>query len=112
MLLSCVLILPAGLRDAGNALGDAMGWGPDNYSVALSPSGDAPATHYGLHAWVAQAFLDTLDAGVLPDGLDFPQADFDAVMAELVVSVRNVMDGHFDGVCADQGLALVAEGEV
>jgi len=107
MLLSCVLILPAALRDAGNALGEAMGWGPGNYSVPLSPSGLEPATHYGLHAWVAQAFLDTLDAGALPDGLDFAQADFDALLRALVVSVRVGMDGHFDAVCAEQGLARV-----
>ena len=108
-MLSCVLILPASLQGKGNALGEAMGWGPDNYSVALSADGDEPATHYGLHAWASPDFRDLIDAGAMPDGLDFPQADFDAVMGALVSSFREGLDGHFSEVCAAQGLEVVSD---
>jgi len=104
-MLSCVLILPAILRDKGNALGGVMGWGPDNYSVALTNTTDP--THYGLHAWVTQSFVDLIDAGTMPVGLDYPQADFDEVMAALISSFRANMTGHFDEVCAAHGLSLV-----
>jgi len=104
-MLSCVLILPAILRDKGNALGEAMGWGPDNYSVALTNA--AEPTHYGLHTWGTQSFADLIDAGTMPVGLDYPQADFDAVMAALISSFRADMTGHFDEVCAAHGLAVV-----
>jgi len=97
-MISCVLILPATMRDKGNAFSEVMGWGPDNYSVALSPNGQEPATHYGLHAWVEQSFVDMVDAGILPEGVDFPQADFDAIMAALVSSFRTDMTGHWQGV--------------
>lgn len=110
-MLSCVLILPASLRDKGNALGNAMGWGPDNYSVSLSPNGQEPATHYGLHAWVKQAFVDMVDAGVLPEGVDFPQADFAAIIDALVSSFRPDMTGHWQGVLDEQGLAVMEAGD-
>ncbi|MEN6546020.1 MAG: hypothetical protein ABFE07_08275 [Armatimonadia bacterium] len=106
-MLSCVLILPASLRGKGNALGAAMGWGPDNYSVPLTDG--AGVTHYGLHAWASPNFRDLIDAGAMPEGLDFPQADFDAVLGALVSSFREDMDGHFSEVCAEQGLNPVTE---
>ncbi len=57
---SAVLIVPATDRDAANALGEAMGWGPDNYSVALSGNGLEPPTHWGCRADVSQSFIDML----------------------------------------------------
>jgi len=102
---SCVLILPADLRDKGNALGAAMGWGTYNYSVALTNATEP--THYGLHAWVDQSFIDLINAGVMPDGLDYPKSDFDAVMAALISSFRTDIDRQFDEVCAAHGLSLV-----
>ena len=104
-MLSIVLIIPADLHDKANALGEALGHGPNNYSVALTNSTEP--THYGLHTWGTQAFVDMLDAGVMPDGLVYPQADFDAVMAALVQSVRADMTGHFAEVCTANGLVMV-----
>ena len=104
-MLSIVLIIPADLHDKANALGEALGHGPNNYSVALTNSTEP--THYGLHTWGTQAFVDMLDAGVMPDGLVYPQADFDAVMAALVQSVRDDMTRHFAEVCAVNGLVVV-----
>jgi hypothetical protein len=104
---SLVLIIPAPLRDEANALGAALDMGPDNYSVPLSANGQEPATHWGLHGWAQQSFIDMIDAGVMPEGLDYPQADFDAVMAALIVSARDDMTGHFADVLDANGLTAV-----
>lgn len=109
-MLSCTLIIPAALLDRANALGEAMGHGPASYSVPLSATGDEPATHYGLHTWAAQTFVDMLDAagqGVMPEGLDYPAQDFAAVVGGLVASIRGDAAGHFVEVCEAEGLAVV-----
>lgn len=85
---SCVAIVPAARRDEFNERADQAGRGPNNYSVPLSADGSEPATHYGLHAWIAD----------------------DAAVEDIegrVVSVRDDMAGHFADVCAEQGLAVV-----
>jgi hypothetical protein len=106
---SLVLIIPAALRDKANALGAALDMGSNNYSVPLSANGQEPATHYGLHAWAAQSFINMIDAGVMPEGLDYPEADFDAVMAALIVSARDDMTGHFADVLDANGLATMEQ---
>lgn len=106
MLKSCVLIIPAEMTDEANMLAEAMDWGPGCYSVPLAPEGAAEPTHYGLHAWVMPSFVEMIGAGVMPQGLDYPAADFAAVMAALVVSVRDDGEGHFAEVCAAEGLAM------
>lgn len=106
-MLSCVLIIPAVLRDKADALGEAMGHGPASYSVPLSADGSEPATRYGLHSWVDQGFVDMLDAGVMPDGLDYPVEDFAAVIGSLIASVRSEVQGHFAEVCEVNGLVVV-----
>lgn len=87
--MNVVLVIPASLRDKANALGEAMGWGPNNYSVPLSASGSEPATHWSLNlAEAGPEFLAMLEGagqGHMPDGLDFPPADFAAVMGGLAV---------------------------
>ena len=70
---SAVLVVPAALLAEGNAIGEALGWGPGNFSVPLSTNGLEPATHYGLHAQAQQNFVDMFTGaaqGVVPDGLD------------------------------------------
>ena len=57
---SAVLIVSDAAKAAGNALGESMGWGPNNYSVALSQTGILPATHWGCRAEVSQEFFDLL----------------------------------------------------
>lgn len=57
---SAVLIVPAAAREAGNQLGESMGWGTGNYSVALSPTGQLPATHWGCRAEVSPSFIELL----------------------------------------------------
>jgi len=109
-MLSAVLILPDAQVTTGNAVGVTMGWGPDNYSVALSADGAEPATHYGLHAWVDEAFEQLVESGVYPPELadaGVTQADYNAMMAVLVSSFWSDYVDHFDTVCTDNGLQVV-----
>jgi hypothetical protein len=113
-MLSAVLILPDDQVATGNAVGQAMQWGADNYSVALSPTGAEPATHYGLHAWVDEAFEQLVESGVYPPELadaGISKADYDAMMAVLVSSFWADYVDHFNTVCAEQGLQIVAPEE-
>lgn len=99
---SAVLIAPAAQRDAANALAAAMGWGPDCYSVPLSASGAAPATHWGLHAWVAEGFAATLAA-----------AARGALAGALILSIEPGLTdpaGHFARVVESAGLTLAEQG--
>jgi hypothetical protein len=108
-MLSTVLILPTEQVETGNAVADALGFGPQNYSVPLSATGSEPATHWGLHAWAAEAFRDMVESKTYPPALEghVSQADFDAMMAVLIYSFRADYMGHFDEVCAEHGLKKV-----
>ena len=105
--MNIVLLVPDSLRDTANGLGEAMGWGPNNYSILLSADGSEPATHWSLN--IAQAspdFLAMLEAageGQMPSGLDFPPADFAAVMGGLTVW----LDLPHDQAVATMGLQMV-----
>ncbi len=110
MSLSCVLILPLEHVATGNAVGEAMGWGPENYSVPLSVGGAAPATHKGLHAWVADDFQTLIEGGVYPPELadvGVTQAEYDAMVGALTHSFRADAAGHFNAVCAANDLQMV-----
>ncbi len=110
---SCVLIIPVALHAKANALGVAMGWGPGNFSVALSATGAEPATYFGLHSWVEPRFvliLQSASAGIMPQSLidaGYPEADFDAVTGSLMASIRPDNTGHFDEICDAEGLAKI-----
>lgn len=112
-MLSIVLITPTNLRDKANALAEALGYGPNNYTVPLSEDGTEPATHYGLHTWAQETFADMLTGageGIMPDALieaGYPPADFAAVVGSLIASVRGDMAGHFDEVTDGVGLVVV-----
>lgn len=99
---NAVLILPTAARDAGNALGAAMGWGPFSYSVALSPTGSAPATHYGCCAEVSVGFLALLAS---------PPPEAAPVLAVLTIDTRDTADpgAHWHEVLADHGLQVVSD---
>jgi hypothetical protein len=105
---STILILPAAMRDAGNAVAEAMGWGPDNYSVPLSADGSAPATHYGLHAWTDDQFKGWVEGTApLPDGMDAAVP----VIAALIASFRTSGEPrqHFHEVLSANGLAQIVD---
>ena len=109
-MLSAVLIIPASLRDQANALGEAMGWGPDNYSVPLSASGSEPPTHFGLHAWAQPSFAAML-AGVaqgdVPEVPGLSAAQVAEVVGALIVSFAEIAGWHWERVLADNGLQVV-----
>lgn len=109
-MLSCVLILPVNQVATGNAVGEAMGWGPSSYSVPLSADGTDPATHSGLHAWVTEEFQALIETGAYPPQVEaagITQADYDAMMAALISSFWADYVDHFSTVCADNVLVVV-----
>lgn len=85
---SALLIIPAPLRVAANAVGGAMGWGPENYTVPLSSDGET-VSHYACRTDVQPSFLaillaagyDLTRAGLKPDQIAAVQTTLDA-MAE------------------------------
>lgn len=101
MAVSCVLIVPAALHAAGNALVAAIEGGgdegADRFTVPLAPDGIGPATHFGLHGWVAPGFRAAIESGSLPAGLI---ASFRA---------EAEADDHVEAVLAAAGLAIVGE---
>lgn len=110
-MLSCVLILPDAQTPTGNAVGEAMGWGPNSYSVPLSADGSDPDTHYGLHAWVTEEFQALIETGAYPPQVEsagITQVVYDAMMAALISSFWADYMDHFATVCADNGLVVVA----
>lgn len=114
MTFSVVMIVPAALRETGEALGVALGWGPGNFSVGLSGDGAAPATHYGLRAAAGEGFPAMLQAAAAGDGLGqgaVPPGVIQSLMAALTVDLRPdaARAGHFDDVIAAAGLRMVAE---
>lgn len=53
---SAVLIIPANLKPQADAVGTAMGWGEESYTIPIIASGEAP-THYALRADVSEQFV-------------------------------------------------------
>ena len=109
-MLSTVLILPLDQVATGNAVAEAMGWGPNNYSVPLSADGSEPATHYGLHAWAGNEFEQMVETGYYPPqvaeaGID--EATFDAMMAVLIYSFWPDYTNHFATIIAENNLTVV-----
>ena len=99
---SAVLIVPAADRDAANAFGETMGWGPNNYSVALTTDGTT-ISHYGCRADVSQGFIDLMAN---------PPAEAAPILAVLISDIREA-DGysHFHEVISANGLTLWSEAE-
>lgn len=108
-MLSATLIIPSALRAKASALGEAMGWGPDNYSVALSATGQEPASHYGCHAWASDDF-PAMIANAATDGLPsevYPAADLSEVLAALNVTIERSDKPGFRAAITTQGLRMV-----
>jgi hypothetical protein len=116
---SAVLIIPAALREAADAIGAAMGWGPCSYTVPLSADGET-VTHYAARADVGDGFL-RLVAGLdpLPEGMDAAAPVLAALIADFSPGLpsggedqRPTLWGreHFDAVLAAHGFSI-AEGD-
>ena len=56
-----VFIIPAELKDAGNAMAETMGWGAPVFVQPLSADGQEPITHWGFPAVVNEDFLALWD---------------------------------------------------
>ena len=89
---SALLIIPAPLRAAANAVGEAMRWGPENYTVPLSSDGET-ITHYACRTDVYMPFFvallaagyDLTLAGMTPEQIEAVQAALDAMPAAPVI---------------------------
>lgn len=107
---SAVLIIPVAQHALADQLGEAMGWGPNNYSVPLSPTRSEPTTHFGLHAWVEQSFVDLLSAaaqGQVPAIPGMTPAATAEVVSALVASIRPGSENHWSDVLSALGLTTV-----
>lgn len=116
---SAVLILPMALKNAGDQIGAAMGWGPVSYSIPLAADGASEATHIGLRADAQPAFIQMIEAaqqGVYPDAL--PEAVLRPVIEALIADFspdpsdpeKPVLWGadHLEAVCAAHGFTRLA----
>jgi hypothetical protein len=105
---SIVMIAPAATKDGANAIAEALGHGPNNFSATLSSDGKS-ITHYGCRTQAQQSFVDLLAGmgqGQLPpiEGAD-PQI-IGAILASLIIDISENEDGfsHFNRVIEANGL--------
>jgi hypothetical protein len=94
-----------------NLLAQTFGYGPDNFSVALSADGSEPATHYGGFAsgGVSPAFVQLMtDAGQgnLPD-IEWPEELPEASALPLLVKITIRFDEEWKTTLLDLGLQTV-----
>jgi len=105
---SIVMIAPTYTRDGANAVAEALGHGPNNFSATLSADGQT-VTHYGCRTAAQQSFVDLLAGmgqGEFPpiEGAD-PQV-IGAILASLIIDISENEDGfsHFNRVIEANGL--------
>ena len=101
---SAVLIIPAALRAAANAVAASQGWGPDNYTVPLSASGMPPATHYLCRTDVSPEFLELVANPPPIPGVGVVIAALDMDLSETLWGWE-----HAQAVLAARGLNRVRE---
>jgi hypothetical protein len=105
---SIVMIAPATTKDGANAVAEALGHGPNNFSATLSSDGQT-VTHYGCRTQAQQSFVDLLAGmgqGEMPpiEGAD-PQV-IGAILGSLIIDISENEDGfnHFNRVIEANGL--------
>lgn len=108
---SAVLILPAALKDAGDAVAQAMGWGHVAYTIPLSNDGGETVTHYAGRADVSEQFVRWIKGDdPLPDPSIAPVID--ALIWDFSPdpsdeeSPRLWGRDHLDAVLAAQGMTV------
>lgn len=93
-----------------------MGWGPNNYSIELSPDANFPVTHHGCHAWVTEEFvkmIEDVNQGIeFPELVDFPSEHLTDVMTNLIVSFQGDFVDHFANVAAEHNLQVITSSNV
>ncbi len=105
---SIVMIAPAATKDGANAIAEALGHGPNNFSATLSNDGQT-ITHYGCRTQAQQSFVDLL-AG-MGQG-EFPPIEganprvIEAILASLIIDIQDGADGatHFNAMLEANGL--------
>ena len=98
---SAVLIIPASLLPQANAVGEAMNWGPESYTIPLSEDGEA-VTHWGLRADVDDQFVRWI-TGVDPLPDPSAQPVVDALIADF--SAGEWGEAHLLRVLSENDLA-------
>jgi hypothetical protein len=105
---SIVMIAPAATKDGANAIAEALGHGPNNFSATLSDDRQT-ITHYGCRTQAQQSFVDLLAGmgqGEFPpiEGAD-PRV-IEAILASLIIDIQDGADGatHFNQVLEENGL--------
>ncbi len=98
---SIVIITPADAVSDANALCLALGWGSENFLIALSADGTDPATHFGLRASESPGFATALSAAL---------EDAPSLSGSLIVDIRTDTERtlHFEKVAGEAGLQRVA----
>lgn len=111
--ISCVLIVPANLQQAGNILGESLGHGPETYSIALARHSNLDVlSHYAAHSWVRPDFIQLIQSGqsgILPQELldrGFIVSQVIAFLSQIILSARNYGEPleHFNSVLESNGL--------
>lgn len=96
--ISCVLIIPATMRDMANGVIEGYGFGPNNMSVQLVKTADQ-SSWYGSHIWCDQAFSDFIQSR---QAIDF--------MGTMVISTNSgPANAHWQQVLNVNGLKLPDE---
>ncbi len=111
--------VPAARRDQVNSVLEALGFGPGNFSVAMSPSGVPVVTHYGLHAADDGTMQDVLDGTTDLSGIDFTslpftQAQANAAIASVIIHALPKDDNwgkaNFDTGATNAGMKRIPKG--
>lgn len=103
---SAVLILPADLKSLGDAVGNAMGLGPNSYTIPLSNNG-VDITHWGLRTDVSDQFVQWI-TGVDP----LPLAEAQFVLNLIIYDFAGVEHNfwgrdHLEYVCNQHNLTIL-----
>jgi hypothetical protein len=106
---SIVMIAPAATKDGANAIAEALGHGPNNFSATLCNDRQT-ITHYGCRTQAQQSFVDLL-AG-MGQG-EFPPIEganprvIEAILGSLIIDIQDGADGatHFNAMLESNGLA-------
>ena len=103
---SAVLILPTDLKSLGNTVGEAMGWGPESYTIPLSTN-EIDITHYGLRADVSDQFIRWI-TGIDP----LPIPDAEIIIAALIYDFSGTEHNlwgreHLEYACNQNNLIIL-----
>ena len=115
--------VPNTRKDRVNLIMQAMGFGPDNFSVPLSVSGLGTATMWGLHAADDGKMQALLDGTTDLSGLDFADLGFSLALANAAIaavvlhSVLRVVGepwnrDNFDIGMVNRGMKLISKIEL